>query len=407
MQIIERTEITLQPALFADFVSYIDRGPQTTRTYLTNLRQFAAWTYYAGISRPTRQDLLSYREYLLSEHDAIELEGRSWKYRLDSTGNRYRISCKPSTAAQYLRSVCQFFRWTAAAGIYPNIAENIHAPKVSADRHKKEALAPADVQAIEESIQDQIDRAGEPLKEEQARRLQAMFLLAVTAGLRTVEISRANIKDLVTRNGKASLYVWGKGRTEPDTKKPLAREVYAAIRDYLESRTDKKTGSSPLFVATGNRSGGKRLATTTISTLLKKALQQAGYISDRITPHSLRHTAGTSVQELTGDLYLTQKYMRHQNPATTEIYLHNDTERQEEDIAQRLFAFYHSKQTTRTKEETTMKEIRNPEIIKLALLLEERPDLAGLINHVSSLPQERQKIVIPELISYFSAAPAR
>lgn len=70
-------------------------------------------------------------------------------------------------------------------------------------------------------------------------------------------------------------------------------------------------------------------------------MQQAGFDSERITAHSLRHTAGTAVQELTGDIYTTQKYMRHSNPATTEIYLHNDTERQEATIAQQLYNLYH------------------------------------------------------------------
>lgn len=33
--------------------------------------------------------------------------------------------------------------------------------------------------------------------------------------------------------------------------------------------------------------------------------------------------------------------MRHANPATTEIYLHNDTEKQEAGIAQELYNHYH------------------------------------------------------------------
>ena len=75
--------------------------------------------------------------------------------------------------------------------------------------------------------------------------------------------------------------------------------------------------------------------------MLKRAMQQAGFDSDRITAHTLRHTAGTNTQEITGNLYLTQKYMRHANPATTEIYLHNDTTRQEAETAQQLYNFYH------------------------------------------------------------------
>lgn len=361
----------LQLALFDDFIHFIDRGEKTTRTYIVNLRQFAAWLKYADVSRPVRQDIISYRQYLTEEHAAIQLDPLSvsgWTYRTDANGSRVIVKCKPNTVKQYLQSVCQFFKWTASEGLYPNIAENIHAPKVKTDAHKKEALSAADVLAIEKSIAanaeqrtaaaaankkdtaGRIDRATE-----QGKRLYAMYLLAVNCGLRTIEISRANVKDIETKNGVSCLYVWGKGHSEADTKKTLAPEVKAAIDDYLASRTDAKTGNSPLFVSTGNRSGGKRIATTTISTMLKRAMQQAGFDSERITAHSLRHTAGTNVQELTGNLYLTQQYMRHANPATTEIYLHNDTEKQEQGIAQRLYNLYHGK----TDAEDTKQQLEN------------------------------------------------
>lgn len=297
----------LQQSLFDEFVAYIDRGEKTTRTYLTNLRQFMYWLQEQGITQPGRADVIAYRDYLTQGH-------------------------KPNTVKQYLQSVRQFFAWTAANGYYPNIAANIHAPKVRQDAHKKEALTAADVLTIEQSIDTTT---------EQGKRLFAMYLLAVNAGLRTIELSRANIKDIEVKNGNACLYIWGKGHAEADVKKPLAPQVYAAIKDYINSRTDKPTKDSPLFVATGNRSGGKRIAATTISTMLKRAMQAAGYDSDRITAHSLRHTCGTNAQELTGNLYLTQQYMRHASPTTTEIYLHVDTERQEADIAQQLYNKYH------------------------------------------------------------------
>jgi len=347
----------LPPALFDDFINFIDRGEKTTHTYITNLRQFAAWLAFSAINKPVRKDILSYRDYLAAEHDAIRIDPGSatgWTYRTDGRGGRYKIQCRPNTVKQYLQSVRQFFSWTAANGYYPNVAANIHAPKVRQDVHRKDALTAADVLTIEKSIeaaaQDRTAEAAAAAKDptgricratEQGKRLYAMYTLAVNAGLRTVELSRANIKDLEVKGGTAVLYVYGKGHTEADTRKPLAPEVYAAIRDYLESRSDRATAGSPLFVSTGNRSGGRRISETTISKMLKRAMQQAGYDSDRITAHTLRHTAGTNVQEITGNLYLTQKYMRHANPATTEIYLHNDTERQEADTAQQLYNLYH------------------------------------------------------------------
>ena len=177
---------------------------------------------------------------------------------------------------------------------------------------------------------------------EQGKRLYAMYLLAVNAGLRTVEISRANVKDLETKGGRTWLYVWGKGHNEPDQKKPIAPEVKAALDDYLQSRADRPTGSAPLFVSTGNRSRGQRIAPTTISTMLKQAMQQAGFNSERLTAHSLRHTTGQTVMSITGDnIYKTQMYMRHSSPKTTEIYLENDSTAQDEAIAQQLYNRYH------------------------------------------------------------------
>lgn len=347
----------ITPALFTAFTSYIDRCEKTTRTYLTNLRQFWAWLLYTDTRNPQRTDIISYREWLTAEHDAIRLTGNGWEYRTDSTGEPVKVRCKPNTIAQYLRSVCSFFRWTAAENLYPNVAENIHAPKVSHDNHRKEALTAAEVLDIESSIarnaQEATARAAEADKDqagrmqrstEQGKRLYAMYLLAVNAGLRTIEINRANCKDFVTKGGKAWLYIWGKGHTEPDQKKPLAPEVATAIREYLKSRTDSTTGNSPLFVSTGNRSHGKRIATTTISTMLKKAMQAAGYDSERLTAHSLRHSAAMAALNVSGNnIYTAQKYLRHANANTTGIYLHEteETERTDRETAESVYSYYH------------------------------------------------------------------
>lgn len=362
----ETTAQGITAGLFNDFVKWIDRNEKTTRTYLTNLRQFMAWLRYTATTRPTRTDIILYRDFLTAEHPGIKYAPETpngWTCRTDRTGEPLKIICKPNTTAQYLRSVCQFFRWTASNNLYPDIAANVHAPKVNHSTHRKEALTAPDVLRIEQSIkttaQERQERAGQTAKDtagqiqradEQGKRLFAIYLLTVNAGLRTVEISRANVKDLETKAGQTWLYIWGKGHTEPDQKKPIAPEVAKAIKEYIASRTDHPTGNSPLFVATGNRSGGRRLATTTISTMLKRAMQGAGFDSERLTAHSLRHTAGTAVQEITGNLYTTQKYMRHANPATTEVYLHIDTEKQETGISRQLYDYYHGRTETGHRE---------------------------------------------------------
>ena len=165
--------------------------------------------------------------------------------------------------------------------------------------------------------------------------------------------------------------MWGKGHSEPDTKKPLAPDVYAAIKEYISSRSDSPTGASPLFVSTGNRSHGKRIASTTISKMLKGAMQQAGFDSDRLTAHSLRHTAGQNVLALTGDnIYKTQMYMRHSSPATTEIYLDNDSSTQDAAIATQLYNRYHgnTESTAADKLQAAIQTMNPAQLEQLAVI---------------------------------------
>lgn len=349
-------QIELKPEYITRFVDYIDRSHKTTLTYLSNLKQFAAWMTYSGITQPTREHILLYRQYLSEEHDAISLTPTGWAYRFDDQGNRLRIRCSANTVAQYLRSVRQFFAWTASEGLYPNVAANVHSPKIETGIHRKEALSPSDVLVIEKSIKaraadkvynaefcekdttGRIERAAE-----QGRRNYAMFLLAVNAGLRTIEMQRARIRDLEAKAGRYYIYIWGKGHSEADERKPIASEVYEALQDYISHRTDHPTRNSPLFAATGSRAGGQALQARTISSILKGELKAAGYDSERITTHSLRHTAGTNLMRLSGNLYEVQKYMRHKNPATTEIYLHCEGDDKNAELAQQLYDLYHSK----------------------------------------------------------------
>lgn len=298
--------------IFTSFVDYCSVKDSTLKGYVVCLKAFARWVQEQGIQSPTRADIREYVRFL------------------DNS------SLKPGTKAQYLRAVKQMYDWASAEGLCPNdITQGIKATwKVDRQHHKKDALNREDVQKIASTI----DR-----ESEQGKRLYAMFLLGIVDGLRTIEISRANLEDIKTIGGRAYLYTWGKGHSEPDTPVLLPAEVQEALQVYIESRTDNPTGKSPLFVSTSNRSKGKRISSTTISTILKDMLKGAGYDSDRLTAHSLRHTSGTGVYKATHNLYLTQQHLRHANPETSEIYMHCE-EREERDTEERVYAYFFNKE---------------------------------------------------------------
>ena len=330
--------------LFRRFIEYTDREPTTTKGYITCLRQFANWITATGTTQPERADILAYKEYLNGAHF-----GRSGAEQL-----------KAGTKQQYLRAVKHFFKWTAAEGIYPNIADNIHGVKINHDTHKKDAL---DREAVK-IIADHIDRSTES-----GKRLYAMYLLCISCGLRTIEINRANIEDIKKTGDRTYLYLQGKGHSEHDQPVLLIPEVKAALQDYLQSRMDTPTAKSPLFVSTSNRSKGKRIAPTTISTMLKDALVSAGYDSDRLTAHSLRHTSGTGAYKATGNIYLAQKHQRHADPSTTEIYVHAE-DREERNTEQQVYNYFFNQAAGKDQRQEAIELIATIDTAKLGAVCE-------------------------------------
>ena len=293
--------------LISNFVQFCSVQNSTMKGYMVGLRAFVRWMHEFGIISPTRQDIRDYVRYL----DASDL--------------------KPGTRQQYFRVVKQLYKWAATEGHGTDITAGIKSIwKQDRQHHKKDALGREDVQTVASTID---------CSTEQGKRLFAMFLLCVVDGLRDVEISRANVGDIKTLNGKTYLYVWGKGHSEPDTPVLLPAEVGAAVNAYLQARTDPHTPKSPLFVSTSNRSKWQRIAPSTISKMLKAMLKDAGFDSDRITAHSLRHTSGTGVYKATHNLYLTQQHLRHANPETSEIYMHAE-ERENRDTEEKVYNYF-------------------------------------------------------------------
>ena len=84
--------------------------------------------------------------------------------------------------------------------------------------------------------------------------------------------------------------------------------------------------------------------------MLKTLLVNAGYDSDRLTAHSLRHTSGTGAYLATGNIYLAQKHQRHASPETTEIYVHAE-ERDQRQTEQQVYDYYFKGDATDKKDE--------------------------------------------------------
>lgn len=272
--------------LYTRFINYLDASPKTIATYSRAIKQFMKWIAGKGITAPTREDIILYREELLADH-------------------------KASTVQSYIIAVRLFFQWTEQEGLYPNVAQHVKGAKLSKE-HKKDYLTSSQVKNVMGEIETDTP---------QGRRDYAIFALMVTGGLRDIEVHRANIEDLRTLGDSTVLYLQGKGREERAEYVKVPAPVEKAIRASLADRKDT-AGNQPLFISLSNNSKGGRISTRSISGIIKSCMVGAGYDSDRLTAHSLRHTAvtlsllgGNSIQE-------AQQFARHSSISTTMIYSH-------------------------------------------------------------------------------------
>lgn len=322
-----QNELEAQPVpdLYKEFMAYrADRKETTIAGYKVALKHFFAWIQRNAIREPRRADIIAYKNALLTE-------------RSDKTGG----TLAPGTQARYLRAVKMFFKWAASEGLYANVADNICAPKIRQDNTHRDALREKDVRRILDSL-DRNTATG--------KRDYAMILLSVTGALRIIELQRADISDLKTIAGEPVLFIQGKGRDEKDEYKKLVPAVVDAIKDYLATRPDAKSGE-PLFTSTSNRPGKdatgaptKRISEPGISRIIKTRFRAAGYDSNRITAHSLRHTGVTMLLKSGATLQEAQHYARHASPNTTGIYAHN-LEREKDHSEQRVYDIIMGKDT--------------------------------------------------------------
>ena len=278
-----------QEDLLARFIAFIDATPNTVRTYTTSLRQWFKYLYEYQIQNPTPETVRQYRQQLAED-------GK-----------------KPTTIQNYIIAVKQFFRWTEEEGLYPDIAKHVKGAKISTE-HKKDYLTSGQARHVLELLNEDQTIKG--------KRNYAMLALMLTMGLRTIEVSRANIEDIRTEGDSTVLYVQGKGHIEKDAIVRMPQHVEQAIRAYLQAR-DVLDGTAPLFASTSHQNAGQRMTTRSISGIVKQSFIQAGYNSPRLTAHSTRHTAATLNLLNGATLEETQQLLRHVNLQTTEIYAHH------------------------------------------------------------------------------------
>ena len=249
-----------------------------------------------SLTAPAREDVIRYR---------------------DTLKERY----KPATVQIYMTAVRLFFQWAEDTHRYQDVTRRVRVAKVDRQEHAKDYLTPV-VDVLRTAQQEQGIKG---------LRDYAMLYLMLAAGLRCIEVSRANVEDLRPRGEHSVIYVQGKGHEDRRDYVRISPEAEKAVRAYLTARGAKS--GEPLFTATGNRrSEAGRMSTRAISGTVKGIFKAAGYDSDRLTAHSTRHTAVTLALMNGESLEKAQEFARHKSMNTTLIYAH-ELERDKNDCS--------------------------------------------------------------------------
>ena len=133
-----------------------------------------------------------------------------------------------------------------------------------------------------------------------------------STGIRASELIGINRED-INRHDRL-IRIRGKGRKERIV--PIGRKALDAIDAYSARKNDTDKGAS---IFTGP--SGKRLTARTVQRILGNYRKKLG-LSQKASPHTLRHSFATHLLESGADLRAIQELLGHASLSTTQRYTH-------------------------------------------------------------------------------------
>jgi integrase/recombinase XerD len=224
----------------------------------------------------------------------------------------------PTSLRRRAAAIRGFYRFAFGEGLIDrDIAAHLDLPRMP--RLLPETLTVAEVERLLEAAGS--DDPGDP-----GLRDRALLELLYAAGLRVSEALRLDLED-VSLDG-AFVRVIGKGDRERLV--PVGEVAIAVLRTWLDGQRSAAMArhhvapirGGPLFI--GER--GRRLARQQAWAGVKRAAAAAG-LSDRVSPHTLRHSFATHLLEGGADLRIVQELLGHASISTTQLYTHVTGER--------------------------------------------------------------------------------
>jgi site-specific recombinase XerD len=263
-----------------------NRSPNTVRAYSGELRRLGGFLAERG--HTLRMDDL--------RHEDLRAYQRHLATALPS----------PASRARALVAIRSWLRWLAREGLVPDDLSN----RVTLPRQEQRLPKPMTSDELARLLASLPD--GTPME----KRDRALVHFLISTGCRISEALRLDRTD-VPRQGNR-LIVTGKGSKQRAVY--LTDDAAAAVRGYLESREDTSMALFVNYDPTSRPGDERRLTPDGARHVVRRLRKELGAWSFR-SPHVARHTAATSLLEVTGgDVRLVQEVLGHTNLNTLQGY---------------------------------------------------------------------------------------
>lgn len=256
-----------------------------------------------GRSPKTRANYERYLKYFFQQAKISEIndldEERIKNFRLRLA----RTNLKKVSQSYYIIAIRNFLKYLAKKNYSVISADKVELPKVPSRQ-------------IEIISADELERLLTTPKTNEFKGLRDKAILETlfSTGLRLSELCQlSRYLDLK----KNEVTVRGKG--EKLRLVFVSDAAKKALKNYLEARGDTY---ETMFVSL---LAGKVIGPITpraVQRMINSHARQAGIVSKKVTPHSLRHLFATDLLANGADLRSVQELLGHSNIATTQIYTH-------------------------------------------------------------------------------------
>jgi len=263
-----------------------NRSPNTVRAYASEIKRLASF--------------LAQRGHSLRMEDLRHEDLRAYQRHLAE------VLRSPASRARALVAIRSWLRWLAREGLLKDDLSN----QVTLPKLEQRLPKPIDADELARLL------AALPSETLLEKRDRALVNFLISTGCRISEALGLERTD-VPRQGNR-LVVTGKGSKQRAVY--LTADAKTAVDDYLTARTDT---SMALFINLDRRAkpgSEQRLTPAGARHIVRKLRQQLGAWSFK-SPHVARHTAATSLLEVTGgDVRLVQEVLGHANLNTLQGY---------------------------------------------------------------------------------------